>query len=119
MLRFLSKRRGRLDTKSDPKAGAQRLNPPNKNNIQCRVLLLDGTDLPIELSVSTYLLFHLGISLFQSSSCIQCKSPGYKLVKFKPETKDSCSMISYDLVGLQWVCNFIPQEQIGCEYLNT
>uniref|UniRef100_A0A8D9DUC3 Moesin/ezrin/radixin homolog 1 n=1 Tax=Cacopsylla melanoneura TaxID=428564 RepID=A0A8D9DUC3_9HEMI len=50
MLRFLSKRRGRLDTKSDSKSGAQRLNPPNKNNIQCRVILLDGTDLPIELS---------------------------------------------------------------------
>jgi len=54
MLRFLSRRRARSvsgqTTSSQIKN--QRL-PSNKNVVQCRVVLLDGTDLPIELSVST------------------------------------------------------------------
>lgn len=54
MLRFLSRKRGRNDPKArNIKAGAERLNPPNKHCMQCRVMLLDGTDLCIELSVST------------------------------------------------------------------
>lgn len=57
MLRFLSRKRGRNDPKArNIKAGAERLNPPNKHCMQCRVMLLDGTDLCIELSVSTYKL---------------------------------------------------------------
>ncbi|XP_067204906.1 band 4.1-like protein 5 isoform X2 [Linepithema humile] len=51
MLRFLSRRRARSvggqTTSSQIKN--QRL-PSNKNVVQCRVVLLDGTDLPIELS---------------------------------------------------------------------
>lgn len=51
MLRFLSRRRGRgvggQNTSSQIKN--QRL-LSNKNIVQCRVVLLDGTDLPIELS---------------------------------------------------------------------
>lgn len=51
MLRFLSRRRARgvsgQTTSSQIKN--QRL-PSNKNVVQCRVVLLDGTDLPIELS---------------------------------------------------------------------
>jgi len=55
MLRFLSRKRGRTDPKArNIKAGAERLNPPNKHCMQCRVMLLDGTDLCIELSVSTH-----------------------------------------------------------------
>ncbi|XP_050548903.1 band 4.1-like protein 5 [Daktulosphaira vitifoliae] len=51
MLRFLSRKRGRNDPKArNIKAGAERLNPPNKHCMQCRVMLLDGTDLCIELS---------------------------------------------------------------------
>lgn len=54
MLRFLSRRRGRgvggQNTSSQIKN--QRL-LSNKNIVQCRVVLLDGTDLPIELSVCT------------------------------------------------------------------
>ncbi|XP_050440613.1 band 4.1-like protein 5 isoform X2 [Adelges cooleyi] len=51
MLRFLSRKRGRNDPKArNIKSGAERLNPPNKHCMQCRVVLLDGTDLCIELS---------------------------------------------------------------------
>ncbi|XP_044014509.1 band 4.1-like protein 5 isoform X2 [Aphidius gifuensis] len=51
MLRFLSKRRVRNDNghTASPQIKNQRL-LSNKNIIQCQVILLDGTDLPIELS---------------------------------------------------------------------
>ncbi|XP_071439620.1 uncharacterized protein yrt isoform X3 [Hetaerina americana] len=50
MLRFLSRRKGRDPQKSSQtKAGAQRL-IPNKHLIQCKVILLDGTDLSVDLS---------------------------------------------------------------------
>lgn len=54
MLRFLSRRRGRSvsgQTSSSTQIKNQRL-PSSKNIVQCRVILLDGADLPIELSVS-------------------------------------------------------------------
>lgn len=46
MFRFLSGRkpRGASSNANDPKV--------NKNSLQCRVILLDGTDLTVELSVS-------------------------------------------------------------------
>ncbi|KAI4495273.1 hypothetical protein M0804_001474 [Polistes exclamans] len=51
MLRFLSRRRGRSVTgqNNSSQIKNQRL-LSNKNVVQCRVVLLDGTDLPIELS---------------------------------------------------------------------
>ncbi|XP_021924981.1 band 4.1-like protein 5 isoform X2 [Zootermopsis nevadensis] len=51
MLRFLSRRRGRnaQKTSTQVKSGSQRL-IPNKHLVQCRVILLDGTDLSIDLS---------------------------------------------------------------------
>ncbi|XP_046387948.1 band 4.1-like protein 5 isoform X2 [Ischnura elegans] len=49
MLRFLSRRKGRDPKSSQSKAGAQRL-IPNKHLIQCKVILLDGTDLSVDLS---------------------------------------------------------------------
>ncbi|XP_034941900.1 band 4.1-like protein 5 isoform X2 [Chelonus insularis] len=51
MLRFLSRRRvrGVNGQTASPQIKNQRL-LSNKNIIQCRVILLDGTDLPIELS---------------------------------------------------------------------
>lgn len=51
MLRFLSRRRNhqQINTNSDIKS--QRI-PTNKNLIQCRVILLDNSDISIELSVS-------------------------------------------------------------------
>lgn len=51
MLRFLSRRRNhqQINTNSDIKS--QRI-PTNKNLIQCRVVLLDNSDISIELSVS-------------------------------------------------------------------
>lgn len=63
MLRFLSRRRGRNATSSDNQNSinptnntasqikSQRLQV-NKNLIQCRVILLDGTDLSVDLTVS-------------------------------------------------------------------
>lgn len=52
MLRFLSRRRARsVSGQTASQIKNQRL-PSNKNVVQCRVVLLDGTDLPIELSVS-------------------------------------------------------------------
>lgn len=53
MLRFLSRRRARSvsgQTTSSQIKNQRLLS--NKNVVQCRVVLLDGTDLPIELSVS-------------------------------------------------------------------
>jgi len=54
MLRFLSRRRARSVSgqATSSQIKNQRL-PSNKNVVQCRVVLLDGTDLPIELSVSS------------------------------------------------------------------
>lgn len=50
MLRFLSRRRARSVTgQNSSQIKNQRL-LSNKNIVQCRVVLLDGTDLPIELS---------------------------------------------------------------------
>ncbi|XP_039309609.1 band 4.1-like protein 5 isoform X2 [Solenopsis invicta] len=51
MLRFLSRRRARGvgGQTASSQIKNQRL-PSNKNVVQCRVVLLDGTDLPIELS---------------------------------------------------------------------
>ena len=52
MLRFLSRRNRnheQINTNSDIKS--QRI-PTNKNLIQCRVILLDNSDISIELSVS-------------------------------------------------------------------
>lgn len=64
MLRFLSRRKGRgassgatqsADGQSNNTASqikSQRI-LPNKNQIECRVILLDGTDLSVYLTVST------------------------------------------------------------------
>ncbi|XP_063219830.1 band 4.1-like protein 5 isoform X2 [Bacillus rossius redtenbacheri] len=50
MLRFLSRRRGRNTLKSlQVKSGTDRF-APNKHAVQCKVILLDGTDLSIDLS---------------------------------------------------------------------
>lgn len=63
MLRFLSRRKGRntgsgiAETADNPSDNAhshiksQRI-LPNKNLIQCRVILLDKTDLSVDLTVS-------------------------------------------------------------------
>ena len=55
MLRFLSRRKGRNVQKTSTQVapGSQRL-IPNKHLVPCRVILLDGTDLSIDLSVSIY-----------------------------------------------------------------
>lgn len=51
MLRFLSRKKGRNGQKTTQiKNGSQRL-ATNKNSIQCKVMLLDGTDLTVDLSV--------------------------------------------------------------------
>jgi hypothetical protein len=54
MLRFLSRRKGRngqqQKSTTQSKFGATRL-IPNKNLVQCRVILLDGTDLSVDLTV--------------------------------------------------------------------
>lgn len=58
MLRFLSRRKGRNaahGTAQENQNLASQIKPqriiPNKNLIQCRVILLDGTDLSVDLSV--------------------------------------------------------------------
>lgn len=77
MLRFLSRRKGRNANSSANQSGdggggggvtghhntaassqikSQRI-LPNKNQIECRVILLDGTDLSVYLTVSTFLFF--------------------------------------------------------------
>lgn len=74
MLRFLSRRKGRnansnANQSGDGVAGHHPHNTaassqiksqrilPNKNQIECRVILLDGTDLSVYLTVSTFLFF--------------------------------------------------------------
>lgn len=50
MLRFLSRKKGRNGQKTTQiKSGSQRL-ATHKNSIQCKVMLLDGTDLSVDLS---------------------------------------------------------------------
>lgn len=51
MLRFLSRKKGRnvQKTSTQIKSGSQRLST-NKHSIQCKVMLLDGTDLSVDLS---------------------------------------------------------------------
>lgn len=73
MLRFLSRRRGRNTNSGTNQSGDTHSNNtasqiksqrilPNKNQIECRVILLDGTDLSVYLTVSTkrccYFFFH-------------------------------------------------------------
>lgn len=64
MLRFLSRRRGRNTNSGTNQSGDTHPNNtasqiksqrilPNKNQIECRVILLDGTDLSVYLTVST------------------------------------------------------------------
>jgi len=55
MLRFLSRRKGRNVQKTSTQVapGSQRL-ISNKHLVACRVILLDGTDLSIDLSVSIF-----------------------------------------------------------------
>lgn len=64
MLRFLSRRRvrGVNGQTASPQIKNQRL-LSNKNIVQCQVILLDGTDLPIELSVSFVMFFSLIVKL--------------------------------------------------------
>lgn len=68
MLRFLSRRKvrhnyaeGGGNTNESGIALTSQIKPQrivvNKNKIDCRVILLDGTDLSIELNVSFYLLY--------------------------------------------------------------
>lgn len=51
MFRFLSGRKARNETRTGS-TNTKTKNVPNKNLIQCKVILLDGTDLSVELSVS-------------------------------------------------------------------
>ncbi|PNF39448.1 Band 4.1-like protein 5 [Cryptotermes secundus] len=61
MLRFLSRRRGRnaQKTSTQVKSGSQRI-IPNKHVVQCKVILLDGTDLSIDLSKKA-----VGVDLYE------------------------------------------------------
>lgn len=51
MFRFLSGRKGR------DVAPGQRAAPAHKNLLQCRVVLLDGSDLSVELTVCIFVCF--------------------------------------------------------------
>lgn len=63
MLRFLSRRKNRNNAAATPGANdapaggsqikAKRIET-NKNMIQCRIVLLDGTDLSVDLTVSGF-----------------------------------------------------------------
>lgn len=52
MLRFLSRRNRNHQQTNSSDIKSQRI-PTNKNLIQCRVVLLDNSDISIELSVSS------------------------------------------------------------------
>lgn len=58
MLRFLSRRKTRNPPTIDNNSSqikAQRI-VTNKNIIQCKIILLDGTDLSVDLTVSVFTL---------------------------------------------------------------
>lgn len=73
MLRFLSRRRGR--SVSGQQTSSQIKNQrllSSKHIVQCRVILLDGADLPIDLSVSAFLFFFVVfVSLLSMSFCFE------------------------------------------------
>lgn len=79
MFRFLSGRKARgtatitTNGTSDHQKGHHnyRNSVQNKNLIQCKVILLDGTDLSVELSVSINLVF-LVSSVFDCVPTINC-----------------------------------------------
>lgn len=98
MLRFLSRRKGRNanssgtnqsgdggsggvaghhphNTAASSQIKSQRI-LPNKNQIECRVILLDGTDLSVYLTVSTFLFFLL-LLLFFFANSFHCSWPGF------------------------------------------
>lgn len=60
MLRFLSRRKARssappadaTDAQQQQHGGKAKRIETNKNMIQCRIVLLDGTDLSVDLTVS-------------------------------------------------------------------
>lgn len=56
MLRFLSRRNRNHNLNSTSDIKSHRI-PTNKNLIQCRVVLLDNSDISIELSVSELFYF--------------------------------------------------------------
>lgn len=81
MLRFLSRRKGRNATAAENRVAttdgqqhqntASQIKPQrivtNKNLIQCRVILLDGTDLSVDLTVSVSITYS-GILHFSHSN---------------------------------------------------
>lgn len=94
MLRFLSRRKGRNTNSGTNQSGDAHSNNPasqiksqrilnNKNQIECRVILLDGTDLSVYLTVSTIFIYFFSFckkspSLFSLSLSLsfrfkQCK----------------------------------------------
>ncbi len=68
MLRFLSKKRGRHGQKllNHVKSGTTRSYSTNKHTIQCKVILLDGTDLSVDLSVRRPPINHPFFSVLSS-----------------------------------------------------
>lgn len=67
MLRFLSRRKRSTNSGTNQSGDSHQNNTasqiksqrilPNKNQIECRVILLDGTDLSVYLTVSTKFLY--------------------------------------------------------------
>ena len=56
MLRFFSRRKvkGRADQKISGRKNSGKF---NKNALPCNIMLLDGSDLPLEIGVSIYIFF--------------------------------------------------------------
>lgn len=77
MLRFLSRRKGR-NTAAKSAAPQTRIGAestrfvPNKNLAQCRVILLDGTDLSVDLTVSPLFFIKFVSRTFLRSASSTC-----------------------------------------------
>lgn len=69
MLRFLSRRKPRSGSsdQTDSRIKSERIYT-NKNVIPCRVILLDGRDLPVDLSVSGIVIYEFCIGIHRLSS---------------------------------------------------
>lgn len=107
MLRFLSRRRvrGVNGQTASPQIKNQRL-LSNKNIIQCQVILLDGTDLPIELSVCIFFISLDFIFKNESTFTVYC------LLQKKALASDLYEQVFYSL-------DLIEKDYFGLQYTDS
>lgn len=69
MLRFLSKRFSR-STRGAKSRTDSKTTKPGKNILPCKIILLDGTDMSVDVHVSVYLLFLSSTKVSKKHFCV-------------------------------------------------